>query len=75
MHPDLILDLHRLRVQESQHGAAHRLHHQRQRRPRSPWRLRRDLAALLVYLADRLADEPAVNLPPAVGGENARAAR
>lgn len=79
MHPDLMLDLYRLRIQESLRDAEH--HHQRacqrqrQRRPRPPSRLRRDIAALLVHLAERLADEPVVNLPRAVGGENARAAR
>ena len=73
MHPDLLFDLHRLRVQQALHDAER--HRHRHRRPRPPSRLRRDLAALLMYLADRLADEPAMNLPGAVGGENARAAR
>lgn len=83
MHPDLMLDLSRLRVQESLRAAEHHQHRhrqrqrqrQRQRRPRPPSRLRRDIAALLMHLAERLADEPVVNLPRAVGGENARAAR
>ncbi len=73
MHPDLLFDLHRLRVQDALQAAEG--HRHRHRRPRPPSRLRRDLAAALIHLADRLAHEPAVNLPRAVGGENARAAR
>lgn len=76
MHPDVMLDLHRLRVQGSLRDAEHHHHHRhRQQRPRPPSRLRRDLAALLVHLAERLADEPAVDLPQVIGGRNAGAAR
>ncbi len=73
MHPDLLFDLHRLRVHEALHDAE--IHRQRHRRPRPPSRLRRDLAASLMYLADRLAADPAVSLPRAVDGANPRAAR
>ena len=75
MHPDLMLDLHRLHVQESLSGAEHHRHRHRRRRPRSPSRVRRDLAALLVYAAERLVDEPAMHVPRSTGRTSAGAIR
>lgn len=58
MHPDMLLDLADERVREYQALSRRRRIHPR--RPRPPGPLRRGLAAGLLRLASRLADEPAL---------------